>query len=207
MTGHIEHARTELALMGENEVATAGYMKIMEAVDAMRPTEVPHSEMVAVVEKLLRFQNLAPISENPAEWEKSEVDPDAVDVNIADAPPIWQNLRNPSAMSYDGGQTYFLHSEPEYVYPTGRILDDGTIVGFPLGFYKILEEKLDENNVPAKIDATNVDILAWNCPEEGVWLIQFQIPAVGTDKFFDLGYDDQTGATALRVFQKEKTDG
>jgi hypothetical protein len=47
---------------------------------------------------LLRFRTLSPLTSDPAEWF------DHGDISGA---PLWQNMRDPAAMSIDGGQTWY----------------------------------------------------------------------------------------------------
>jgi len=53
---------------------------------------------VATLTQLLRYGNLAPLTDEPREW-----------VQIGD--DLWQSIRNRDAFSNNGGKTYKLYSE------------------------------------------------------------------------------------------------
>lgn len=55
---------------------------------------------IAILEKLLRFQTLTPITSDPAEW--MEV-----------GPGVWQSNREPATFSEDGGKTWYNLDDPE----------------------------------------------------------------------------------------------
>jgi hypothetical protein len=54
-------------------------------------------EMMKLFNKLVAFEHLTPITDNPAEWE---------DMSIPSGYPFWQNKRNSSLFSKDEGKTY-----------------------------------------------------------------------------------------------------
>jgi hypothetical protein len=58
-----------------------------------------------IVGKLMRYQPLTPITNNPDDWMK--IDPDMWPNDDG----IWQCRRNPEAFSNDGGKTYYILSE------------------------------------------------------------------------------------------------
>ncbi|MDQ0694211.1 hypothetical protein [Streptomyces sp. W4I9-2] len=98
----VDHARRELALIGEDEWLTNGLCKVIEAFAAMGHSGSSAEHSTAVLEKLLRYQPLSPITDDPAEWE---------DRSEMSGYPIWQNTRDSRAMSRDGGKTYTLVNE------------------------------------------------------------------------------------------------
>ena len=51
------------------------------------------------IDRLLSFQNLTPLTDNPSEWREAGYD-------------LWQNTRNSKAFSSDGGRTYSLIDDP-----------------------------------------------------------------------------------------------
>lgn len=56
---------------------------------------------IHIFEKLARWQNLTPITDNPKEWM------DVSDYGGPDPPAMWQCKRNPALFSKDGGKTYY----------------------------------------------------------------------------------------------------
>lgn len=98
----VEHARRELALIGEDEWLTDGLCKVVAAFAEMGHSGFSAAHSTAVLEKLLRYQPLSPLSGDPAEWE---------DRSEMSGYPLWQNVRDSRAMSRDGGKTYTLVDE------------------------------------------------------------------------------------------------
>lgn len=99
----VDHARRELALIGEDEWLTNGLCKVIEAFAEMGHSGFSAAHSTAVLEKLLRFQPLSPLTDDPAEW---------IDrAQEMGGEPFWQSARDPRAMSTDGGKTYTLIDE------------------------------------------------------------------------------------------------
>ena len=103
---HLEHALAELRRAGEfdrdpqraNTVLCA--MAVVGSVlDSGEPAAAVLRDQLGV---LLRHGNLAPLTDDPGEWdERFEVG----------GRRLWQSSRNPRAFSHDGGRTYFLLEE------------------------------------------------------------------------------------------------
>lgn len=100
----IEHARRELTLIGEDTDTADGLVNVVEAFAAMGHSGGSAAVCIPMIEKLLRFQPLSPLTNDPAEWQK---------VGGFGGEPSWQNVRDSSAFSHDGGRTYWLLSERE----------------------------------------------------------------------------------------------
>jgi hypothetical protein len=100
----IEHARRELALRGETDQAFVD--SIIAAVRGFSsyPGHSGGSTAIAVeyVHDLLRWRTLTPLTRDPAEW---------IDRTEISGRPMWQNNRDPRAISEDGGLTYWLTDE------------------------------------------------------------------------------------------------
>lgn len=111
MSNLVNHARRELVLIGEEEWPTNGLLKVVAAFAEMGHSGFSAEHCTAVLEKLLRFQPLSQLTDDPAEWEdRSEIS----------STPIWQNLRDPRAISADGGKTYSLVDEDPVTSDSGR---------------------------------------------------------------------------------------
>ena len=97
------HARRELELLGEEPEMVACLIAAVEGF-ASYPGHSGGSAACAIgmLERLLRFQNLAPLTDDPAEWQ---------DQSGISGVPVWQNHRNSEAFSDDGGKTYWLLSD------------------------------------------------------------------------------------------------
>jgi len=107
----VAHARHELALIGEDEWLTNGLCKVIAAFAEMGHSGFSAEHSTAILEKLLRYQPLSPITDDPAEWE---------DRSEMSGYPIWQNVRDSRAMSKDGGKTYTLVDEEPQTSDSGQ---------------------------------------------------------------------------------------
>jgi hypothetical protein len=96
-----EHARRELELCGQYAEDPEYSESIIKAVEAF--AAYGHSGGSAMVAReqlhaLLGYKALSPLTSNPAEWEdRSEIS----------GTPLWQNKRDSSVFSADGGKTWY----------------------------------------------------------------------------------------------------
>lgn len=99
MSNLVEHARRELQIVGEDQDVIDGIASVVQAFADCGHSGGSAPYAIAYLEKLLRFEALAPLTNNPDEWEdRSEIS----------GVPMWQSRRDPRAISYDGGKTYQL---------------------------------------------------------------------------------------------------
>lgn len=102
----VDHARRELELCGQAAEDPAYAESIVKAVEAFVSFggHSGGSAMLAIeqLHTLLQFKNLAPLTDDPDEW---------LDVTDMSGAPLWQNRRNSTAFSQDGGKTYTLLQE------------------------------------------------------------------------------------------------
>jgi hypothetical protein len=108
-----EHARRELELCGQYEEDPAYSESIIRAVKEF--ASYGHSGGSASVAReqlhaLLTFKTLSLITSDPEEW---------IDQSEVSGTPMWQNRRDPSYFSTDGGKTWYSLDDPER---TGRII-------------------------------------------------------------------------------------
>jgi hypothetical protein len=101
MTTLVDHARRELAAIGEDPETAAGILKVIEAFSRLKLAAETTSEAIQTLNTLLEFQHLAPLTDDPEEWYEHDHAEGSV----------WQNKRNGEAFSHDGGKTYYLLSE------------------------------------------------------------------------------------------------
>lgn len=104
----IDHARTELEIVGEDDDTKAGLLKVVQAFADMGHSGASAHFCAEALNRLLRYQPLASLTNDPSEWNHIADD-------IAGQPDLWQSRRNPEAFSNDGGRTYYLLSETEAV--------------------------------------------------------------------------------------------
>lgn len=97
------HARRELELVGEDILTINGLCRVIQAFADMGHSGGSASVAIPMINELLQFKNLTPLTDDPNEWvDQSEYTP---------GNPMWQSNRNPEAFSQDGGKTYYLLSE------------------------------------------------------------------------------------------------
>jgi len=113
----VDHARRELGYVGEEPETIAGYLKVIRAFADMGHSGGSASVAIPVINELLQFKNLTPLTDNPEEWE--EHGPAKWDGTNG----VWQNIRNGEAFSNDGGRTYYL-------------LSNGSHAGFKFPLFK-----------------------------------------------------------------------
>lgn len=89
----VAHARHELELIGEEPDTVEGYLKVIQAFADMGHSGGSAAVAIPVVNRLLQFENLTPLTDDPADW-------------IEVGPSVWQNRRNSRMFSEDGGKTY-----------------------------------------------------------------------------------------------------
>jgi hypothetical protein len=94
----VQHARRELELVGEDPETVEGLCRVVQAFADMGHSGGSASVAVPMLERLLRFQALMPLTDDPGEWEdRSEIS----------GYPLWQNRRDSRFFSIDGGRTNY----------------------------------------------------------------------------------------------------
>ena len=122
MSTTAEHARRELELIGEDEDVINWVERIAEIYEDKALPAYPN--VIEMITKILKHENLTPLTNNPAEWR---------DHTETSGFPLWQAVRNPAAFSLDGGDTYYLatdrpaqfrRTERYYEIPTPEIVQE-----------------------------------------------------------------------------------
>ncbi|MFM9636004.1 hypothetical protein [Streptomyces turgidiscabies] len=111
MSNLVDHARRELTLFGEDTWVVDGLCKAVAAFAEMGHSGSSAAQCADYLDKLLRYEPLTPITDDPAEWE---------DRSEMSGYPIWQNVRDSRAMSGDGGKTYTLVDEEPKTSDSGQ---------------------------------------------------------------------------------------
>jgi hypothetical protein len=93
-----KHALLELNLIKEDPKVMLWYVSVIEAFEALKLPADAADHCLNVLNRLIRFENLAPLTDEPLEW-----------VKVGD--DLWQSIRNYDAFSNNKGVTYKLHSE------------------------------------------------------------------------------------------------
>jgi hypothetical protein len=94
MSELVNHARRELEIIGEEPETIEGYLKVIQAFADMGHSGGSAMVAIPVINELLQYNNLAPITNNPEDW-----------MDVANL--LWQCKRNPRLFSVDGGKTYY----------------------------------------------------------------------------------------------------
>ncbi|TPW93671.1 hypothetical protein [Mycolicibacterium fortuitum] len=89
----VAHARRELELIGEGPETIKGYLKVIQAFADMGHSGGSASVAIPTIGRLLRFENLAPLTDDPDDW---------IEVGYG----MWQNRRCSRMFSEDGGKSY-----------------------------------------------------------------------------------------------------
>lgn len=103
----VSYARDELTRAGLFDadsdyggMLAEGVMKLVEAFASEGHSGMSASMTVAILEKLLRFEPLTPLTYEPGEWNH-------IADEMAGDPPLWQNRRKFDVFSHDHGATWY----------------------------------------------------------------------------------------------------
>ena len=114
-----EHARHELELIGEESETIDWYCRVIREFASYGHSGGSASVCIPVLNRLLEQRNLSPLTDDPAEW---------IDQSVPSGYPLWQNRRDSTAFSEDGGKTYYLLEEKVPLHESqpkgGRQTDD-----------------------------------------------------------------------------------
>lgn len=105
----VKHARAELERIGEDPEVIDWYCRVIREYSSFGHSGGSAHETAIVLEELLRFRPLGPLTNDPKEWIHHGKD-------IWGDPEtngIWQNTRDGRAFSADGGETYYIVDEPQ----------------------------------------------------------------------------------------------
>lgn len=105
MSNLVGHAKKELELIGEEPEIVEGYLRVVQAYADMNHSGGSHMVASAVLERLLHFKNLSPLTDDPDEWIFHNKH------RYGSSENLWQNKRDSEAFSLDGGKTYYRLSE------------------------------------------------------------------------------------------------
>lgn len=94
----VKHAQREMRILGCAEDDIADMCKVIQAFADIGMSGGQAIWHIALLPKLLQFQNLTPLTDEPTEW-------------IEVGPNVWQNSRCSEAFSNDNGRSYYLLSE------------------------------------------------------------------------------------------------
>lgn len=105
MSNLVDHAKYELELAGlfdkdsdYNGGLGEAALEIIEVFAKQGHSGMSASLVTQIVEKLMRYEPLTPLTYAPDEW---------TDVSEMSSTPMWQNKRKSSTFSKDGGKTHY----------------------------------------------------------------------------------------------------
>jgi hypothetical protein len=129
------HARYELELVGEEPEIIDWYVKVADTFAEFGHTGESAEYTLRVLEQLLRFKNLTPLTDDPAEW---------MDISeyTSEGTKLWQSVRNSAAFSINDGKTYSLMHEEEYI--------EHKTLPAPTAMFQIPKGKLPMDHLPKK---------------------------------------------------------
>lgn len=101
----VRHARRELEALGNGPEIDDHVIEMVKIFSAAGHSGYSGFYTIGLLERLLRFENLTELTDNPDEWYYH-------DYSLSGwKKGIYQNIRNGEAFSFDGGKTYYLTSE------------------------------------------------------------------------------------------------
>lgn len=106
----VEHAKRELSLLDNDEDFNNCIIKSVEAFASYGHSGGSASYAIPLLYDLLQFKNIAPLTDNPKEWNE-----------VGDG--IFQNSRNSEAFSTDGGRTYYVLSNDTVIQTAQNFTD------------------------------------------------------------------------------------
>ena len=98
----VAHARRELTRIGEDADVTDWFLRVIGEFASFGHSGGSASVCIPRLAQLLQYEPLSPLTDDPAEWE---------DRSSIMGEPWWQSVRDPRAMSKDGGRNYWLVTE------------------------------------------------------------------------------------------------
>lgn len=96
----VKHAQRELEIIGEDPASIQHYLDVVRLFASKGHSGGSASVFIPTLQKLLNFENLTPVTDEPIEWNE-------VGENL------WQNVRNNSFFSNDGGRSYWSVDDPK----------------------------------------------------------------------------------------------
>lgn len=111
----VKHARRELELLGNGPMIDDHVLEIVKIFSEQGHSGSSAAYTINLINRLLSFEELAPLTNNPDEW-----------YFVFDG--MWQNRRNPAAFSTDGGKTYTVTTDREEVKQVHTAVDYETFI-------------------------------------------------------------------------------
>lgn len=120
-SGLVKHARSELALIENDEKFKDGLIDIVRIFSAQRHSGSSAEVAIELIGRLLRREPLTPLTDHPDEWHY--VGHEQWDGTNG----IWQNKRDSRAFSLNGGRTYWLVTDKTHREMSATQTPEGAI--------------------------------------------------------------------------------
>lgn len=111
MSNLVDYAKEELTRAGlfdkdsdYNGMLGEATLEIIKVFSKQGHSGMSASLVTQIVEKLMRYQPLTPLTYKPDEW---------TNVSEASSSPLWQNKRKGTTFSTDGGKTHYDLDSPD----------------------------------------------------------------------------------------------
>lgn len=114
MSNLVAHAKRELELLGEEPSTIEGLLKVIQAFADMGHSGSSAAHFTPIINSLLQFRNLKPLTDDPDEWMYHGEDV------WGEEGGVWQSNRRSDAFSKDGGKTYYLLDDRDKYDPNMR---------------------------------------------------------------------------------------
>lgn len=112
MSKLVEHAERELRIAGLFDpdadyggALAHGVMRLVKVFAGEDHSGFSAGMTADILDKLLRFKPLTPVTADPAEW--LQVGDSSLHCKVSSPAPLWQNTRHCSCFSNDGGKTHY----------------------------------------------------------------------------------------------------
>lgn len=155
----VKHARRELAALGNGPEIDDHVIQMISIFSAAGHSGYSGFYTIGILEKLLRFENLTELTDDPDEWYFHGEEMSGYFSGI------WQNVRNGEAFSFNGGKTYYLLFEIQGKHRFNKIMHNSKPKeGKPVAVkHKPYKNKSNHNPVRAiRVTARNyVNVSEW----------------------------------------------
>lgn len=144
----VTHARRELRLAGlfdEDADYTPRFAErlvdVIRLIDTCGHSGASLEKTRDILNILLSNEALTPLTSNPDEWELRSKEEFGTEIDL------WQNIRNSSAISENGGKTWYLVTEPPYSFGDHiYTYDTGEYLGVVSGVWPPTDDPEKEND-------------------------------------------------------------
>lgn len=104
----VTYAQRELELANCEEPERTAIVEMVQIFEDVSDSGGQAAAVISIIEKLLRFQPLTPLTSDPSDWMQVAGPTD----DYPNAEEVWQSRRRPSTFSRDGGKTWYDIDDP-----------------------------------------------------------------------------------------------